>query len=738
MIFANVVIAPLETSYSYLVPHELEESVALGQRVEVPLGTRTVQGFIVGLTTTPPAQLSKIKPLKRLVHDDTCFHQADLTFFSWVAEYYAEPLSSVIDVAIPPWQSGKIEKFYTIPQADALETIKGSVQRRICEHLLSNQQKEGVPHEALMRCIPTATASLRELIKKKIVTVSQREVRTSLITTEVSWAKKDITLSPEQRHATAEIQSTLRQQISEPFLLHGVTGSGKTEVYIEAIRFALEQGRGAIVIVPEIALTSQLVHRFYARLGSTIALLHSGLHKRERWENWRSLVEGTKRVAIGARSAIFAPVHNLGIIVVDEEHDSSYKQHEGLRYNARDIAYVKAKHANAALVLGSATPSLETFHRAEEKQIRKIILPSKHSKHAKLSIETIDLNLYKPWEMASPNISPRLYTLLKEVIAKNELAFVLYNRRGFASYLQCDTCDSLLTCPHCAVSFTYHQRHHELVCHYCNLKRPVPSFCPTCNRTDGAVPGSLKLHGAGTEKTEEEIQLLFPEAKILRLDRDVASHPDEYDAILQKMRDKSCNILVGTQMIAKGHDLPEVTLAAVVDCDVGLHMPDFRAGERVFQLLSQLAGRSGRGDKAGTVVLQTRVPKHPSIFFTQRDDFAGFAKRELENRRQLSYPPFGKLLRIIISSNQEALVPTIAKKIQRTIELFIESMKEDLIVLGPVPCSIEKIRGDYRWHLLIKAPKSTTLIKLMTAIKQHTKRDKHTKIIYDLDPQDML
>jgi primosomal protein N' (replication factor Y) len=656
MIFANVVIAPLETPYTYLIPPELEEAVAIGSRVEIPLGSRTAQGFIVRLSKQPPEQVSKIKPIKKIIHDEPCFHQKDLDFFTWVAEYYGEPLSSVVDVAIPPWQAGKIEKIYSINQEFDQKNIKGAHQKKILEFLIAHNENS-VPHELLLKKFPTASTSLRELIKKEAMTVTKLEVRPASFSSEVSWAKKEVELSTEQLHATSQIQSIIHQEIAQPFLLHGVTGSGKTEVYIEAIRFALNQNKGAIVIVPEIALTSQLVHRFYARLGSTIALLHSGLSKRERWENWRSLIEGTKRVAIGARSAIFAPVSNLGIIVVDEEHDSSYKQHEGLRYNARDIAYVKAKQSKAALVLGSATPSLETFHRAEEKQIQKITLSAKHSRHSRLSIETIDLNQLKPWEMASPHISPKLFGLLKDVIDKNELAFVLYNRRGFASYLQCDTCDALLSCPHCDVSFTYHQRNHELVCHYCNLKRPIPTFCPSCNRNDGKVPGSLKLHGAGTEKTEDEIQLLFPDAKILRLDRDVANHPEEYDAILQKMRDKSCNILVGTQMIAKGHDLPEVTLAAVVDCDVGLHMPDFRAGERVFQLLSQLAGRSGRGDKAGRVVLQTRVPKHPSIFFTQTDNFTGFAKKELENRKQLGYPPYGKLLRIIVSSTMDTIVP---------------------------------------------------------------------------------
>ena len=741
MNFANVVIPPIDAAYTYRIPENLAGSVVVGARVMVPLGNRKAQGFVTQLSNDVSFNSDKIKSVHSLVHADKCFNQEDLNFLEWVANYYGEPLSTVIDVAIPSWQSGKIEKVYfctELATSSDAPPLRSSNQNKILDRI-KLCAGAGIQHSALQKEFPTSlSAAIKNLVSKNLVSIGDTEVRVTPAFNEQTWAKREVALNPTQTHAVAEIQSRMNKETSQAFLLYGVTGSGKTEVYIEAIRYALEQNKGAIVIVPEIALTSQLVQRFYARLGPTIALLHSGLSKRERWEHWRSLLEGSKKVAIGARSAIFAPVKDLGIIIVDEEHDSSYKQQEGLRYNARDIAYVKAKLHQVPLVLGSATPSLETFHRAQTKQIETLILPSKHSEHKRLTFETIDLNLLKPWEMPSVHISPRLHTLIKETIDRNELAFILYNRRGFASYLQCDTCEGVLTCPNCAVTFTYHQKEHSLVCHYCSLRKPVPTFCPNCKPEAGQVPGTLKLRGAGTERTEDEIKNLFPDAKVLRLDRDVANNAASYDEILQKMRRKEYNILVGTQMIAKGHDLSEVTLAAVVDCDVGLHMPDFRAGERVFQLLSQLAGRSGRGEKPGTVILQTRVPKHPSILFTATDNYQGFARYELENRKGLSYPPFGKVLRLVISSNTESLIAPHAQYLANFIRRFADGTKQDISVLGPTACPIEKIKSEYRWHILVKTGQGSLLTKLLTVLKKTVKKDKHIKVIYDLDPQDML
>lgn len=735
----NVVIPPLAQPFTYRVPLALLDRTPIGSRVEIPFGRRRAVGYIVAadesvITPNPDFELKEIYSDSEL---ERCFLPEQLEFFSWVADYYGDSLANVIDVAVPPIAIRRYQRTVRLVQAPR-ETPRGKVQRAILATLTSGGGT--FDYAQLLKIHRGAGGAVRALQEAGTIALDETEIFTAGLGSEAraTWAKDSVTLSAHQSAAVAAITTAVNERAAQPFLLHGVTGSGKTEVYIEAIRHTLAAGRGAIVIVPEIALTPQLIDRFRNRLGDGIAVLHSGLHRRTRWESWRALLEGRSRVAIGARSGIFAPVHDLGLIIVDEEHDGSYKQSDGLRYNGRDLAVVLAHRRSCPVVLGSATPALETLHHARSNRYRYLALPTRHNHTQPRSFEVVDLNRLKPWEMPSPNVSPQLHTVIAGALERNEQIFVLYNRRGFASYLQCDRCEAVVECPNCSVTFTYHQRSHDLLCHYCGLSVVPTEFCGVCPSTPGTEPGKLVQRGAGTERIFEELQGLFPQATIDRLDRDAASDLDTYKAILGRVRSGETSILVGTQMIAKGHDLPNVTVVGVADCDVGLHMPDFRASERVFQLLTQAAGRAGRGTKAGTVVLQTRVPRHPSLVRTLTDDFMGFAEGELAVRRELSYPPFSRLLRIVASSQdaeepQRYLLTLRARALER---IAAEGLQ--VTVLGPSPAPLERLKTSWRWHMILKGPNPIHVLKIMNSLRSDSSRSRKIKVTFDMDPQEML
>ncbi len=453
------------------------------------------------------------------------------------------------------------------------------------------------------------------------------------------------------------------------------------------------------------------------------------------------LVEGEVKIAIGARSAIFAPLSEIGLIIIDEEHDASFKQEEGIRYNARDLAVARAKLCNCPVILGSATPSLESLLNAHRRRYSYIPLNSRHGSSKVPTIEIIDLNLLKPWNMPSANISPVLAERLSETLIKGEQAFILYNRRGFASYLQCSECAYVIQCPRCSVSLTLHKKLNLILCHMCGHSQSIPSKCErtSLEMKDGATypktcNGEFKQRGAGTERVYEELLKLYPSAKIARLDRDSVSSEKEYREVLQRLRDQEIQILVGTQMIAKGHDIPNVTLVGVVDCDIGLHFPDFRAAERTYQLLTQVAGRAGRGEKCGFVVLQTRLPLHPSLLTTKNNDFMGFAKGELNLRKSLNYPPFCRLLRVVASSEDSELALHSLMEIKK--EIPTEGFNVQL--LGPVAAPLAKVKDRWRHHLLIKAQSARELQTVLKIAKDSASKRKNVRVTFDLDPQDML
>lgn len=749
---ANIAIPPLMQTFTYIVPETIK-NLDVGYRVEVPFGRRKATGFVVSTAHDQSKQSHdkksgktfELKELKAKLEEYPCFNPDQLKFFQWVANYYGDSLSNVIDVAIPHAVAQKLERhIHLVGQATDANKSRSQLRNSIIKEL--TEIGGSAPYSFISKKYKGSTATLKKLEAEQIIKIDSNEIIDQHISQveAPSWAKRNVQLNPQQKLAVLEVLKAVHGGFFKPFLLHGITGSGKTEVYLEIISELREQGLGALVVVPEIALTPQLIDRFRARLGNEIAILHSGLNRRVRWDSWRALVEGRNSIAIGVRSAIFAPVKKLGVVIVDEEHDGSFKQSEGLRYNARDLAVLRAQFDNCPVVLGSATPSLETFYNATTGKYTYLELNTRPESLVNNSIEVVDLNQTKPWEMTSKNISPQLFKEIKDTVDNGNQVFILYNRRGFSSYFQCEKCQKVLECSNCSVTLTYHQTRNSLVCHYCGMTMLPPEFCPSCQKESIAqgkndqVPGKLIHHGAGTERIFEEIETLFPSVCIDRLDRDAVSDIEEYKQVLDKVRSGQTKILIGTQMIAKGHDLPNVTLVGVVDCDVGLHMPDFRAGERIFQLLTQAAGRAGRGEKAGKVILQTRVPKHNSLEKTVSQDFHAFAKVELAARKNLNYPPFTRLLRIIASADEKEAAAKVLHDFKKTIQRTINENKLEVVLLGPAPCTLSKLKTSFRLHLLLKSKSSKNLNQIMQILRKINLKTKKVKLIFDMDPQDML
>ncbi len=744
---ATVVIPPLEGEYLYSFSSTVHPELSVGCVIEVQLGRRTVPGFV--LSTNSPRERSasvemtqrgiKIKPIPAHSRPIPAFLEGHLGFFEWIAKYYAEPLSKIIDLAVPRPAFSKKESFFRLTP-ELPQGRLGAAQQRVLDFLSS--RNDWVSASEIRQNCDTTPAILRALEKKGCVISASEAPSTLLTTSPVQPQSRFHDLSQEQQDVTTPMRTVVAGHQFNSFLLHGVTGSGKTEVYLELIIEALQHNRSALVIVPEIALTPQLLDRFESRLGQKVAVLHSSLKPHERWQHWSDALTGATKVVIGARSAIFAPMKDLGVIVVDEEHDGSFKQGEGIRYNARDLAVVRAKLASCPVVLGSATPSLESFNHARSGKHMLLTLNQRFYTSRALSFDVVDLNRLKPWEMPSKSISPKLLTLLKDTLDKGEQSFVLYNRRGFASYLQCGTCENVVGCPHCSVTLTFHRNTNSLLCHFCGFTTPPPIACSACGAKDPKACGNaeaeplFKQRGAGTERVFEEISDLLPRARIAKLDRDAVRSIDDYTSILQKMRSKEIDILVGTQMIAKGHDLPDVTLVGIVDCDVGLHVPDFRAAERAFQLLTQVAGRAGRRERQGYVLLQTRVPQHPSLQMTVASNFLGFAEQELKMREMLGYPPFQRLLRVIVGAEDKAVASSIASIIAQRAQPSCDSL--EISLLGPAPAPVEKVRNYWRFHILFKAHSAAKLQTLMQRLKSEVAAERNARIIFDLDPQDML
>lgn len=573
--------------------------------------------------------------------------------------------------------------------------------------------------------VKNASQAARSLARRKLLTL---ETEVSPIATHPYGPPK--TLNPHQLEAFQTIERTLQTPQFAPFLLQGVTGSGKTEVYLRAIDATLAFGRNALLLVPEIALTPAVAAQFYHRFGDLVAILHSAFHDAERADQWRRIRNGAARVVVATRSGVFAPVQNLGLIIVDEEHDGSYKQQETPRYHGRDVAVMRAMQASATIVLGSATPSLESRYNADRGKYTLLRLPERVEKRALPEVELIDMRTEFLETRKQSTFSRRLIEAIRTRLGAREQVIVLHNRRGFSTFAACRSCGERVQCVNCSVTLTFHRRDRRMLCHYCNYAERVPERCPKCDSE------YIYFLGTGSEKVEDELHREFPEARVARLDRDTVTGKRAFETILAGFRDRAYDILVGTQMIAKGHDIPNVTLVGVVNADIGLGMPDFRAGERTFQLLTQVAGRAGRGGLPGNVLVQTINPEYYAITFAAAHDFEGFYSREIEFRRAMRYPPFAALANVLVRSEKQEE----ALRMSGEIAHLLTPPPENTRVLGPAEAPVPRLKNEFRYQLLIKANSRRILNQTLNGLRDYAleKRWNATALVIDVDPLSLL
>jgi primosomal protein N' (replication factor Y) len=573
--------------------------------------------------------------------------------------------------------------------------------------------------------VRNASAAGRALARKGLVTL-----RLETATPALAAARPPHALNAHQQAAFNTIAAALAERRFAPFLLEGVTGSGKTEVYLRLIEETLRLGRGALLLVPEIGLTPAVAGQFFHRFGNRVAILHSAFSNLERAEQWRRIRKGEAGVVVGTRSGVFAPVRELGLIVVDEEHDHSYKQEETPRYNGRDVAVVRAQAAHAVVVLGSATPSLESRFNAEKGKYTLIALPERIERRPMPQVDIVDMRQEFLETRQQAIFSRALVEAVKDRLERGEQAMLLLNRRGYASFVACRSCGHRLECVNCAVTLTYHRRDQRLLCHYCGYAEKVPELCPQCSSEH------IYFLGTGSEKVEDELQRQFPGTRVARMDRDTVTGKRTYEEILHGFREKRFDLLVGTQMIAKGHDIPNVTLVGVVNADIGLGMPDFRAAERTFQLLTQAAGRAGRGDIPGQVILQTINPDHYAVRFAAAQDYSSFYRKELEFRRLMRYPPFSALANILIrhAAQEEAM------RLATALGRFLEPPPEGVKVLGPAVAPVPRLKQEFRYQMLLKSVSRHALSRTLRSIRDKAAAERFpaTSLIIDVDPLALL
>jgi primosomal protein N' (replication factor Y) (superfamily II helicase) len=732
--------APLGKSFTYSTRGF---APAPGSRVFVELGRRKCLGVVLESSTVPPPDVEseRVKPILEVIDEEPSLPPDLLKFLVELAKYYLAPLGEVMRLALPVLAK---------EQADLLQTrhgkkLRASGKKRLVARWLKNSppppakarpktqelvtrliELGEVALSSLERDFPGARAVVNRLAKQGFVELfeSFHEQEDPFFEGPVARDTPKV-LNADQTRALVELEQALLGGESRAFLLHGVTGSGKTEIYLRAADKAQKLGKSCILLVPEIALTPQLVARFRARLGDDIAVLHSELSPKQKLTMWRNIRSGKCRVVVGARSALFAPVADLGLICVDEEHDPSFKQEEGVRYHARDMALLRARRASAVCILGSATPSVTTFALVEGGRLQKLVLRERAHQSATLpEVRTIDLRRIGPGPSGDPLLSLELHRAIEENLESRGQTILFLNRRGFSPSVQCGACGTVRECPNCSVALTLHRADRErLLCHYCGYTERHSASCPICG-------GAVVLEGLGTEQVESLLAQHFPEARIARLDRDVA-HGTKSAAILDRMRRNEVDILVGTQMVAKGHDLPGVTLVGVLNADAALSLPDFRAAERTFQLLVQVSGRAGRADRPGLVLIQSRMPDHPAIRAATHHDVETFVEAELEVRHETHFPPYSHLALVRLDGRNER---DVRDEAARFLGLARQGADKTLEFLGPTPAPLVRLQNRYRYRFLIRASERPTLRQALLRALRVRPRSGVTLHV-DVDPQ---
>ncbi|MDD5773953.1 MAG: primosomal protein N' [bacterium] len=663
MKYAKIALStPINKLFTYQVPDDFQEKIAVGQRVLVPFGKKKLTGYVIELAGE--TDVPKLKEIEKIIDEQPVIIPSILKLSKWMSEYYLCPLGEVLASAYPSALKKPKRKQNSLPK---------------------KSDKQG-----------------------------------------------GFVLTEEQSNALDSIKKDIDAEKAGIFLLFGVTGSGKTEVYVRAVQHVLEKNKQAVILVPEIGITPQIVERFKSRFNNEVAVLHSRLKPNERYLEFERILKGEVNIVIGVRSAVFAPLKNLGLIIVDEEHDSSYKQTETPKYNARDVAIMRAKLENAVCLLGSATPSLESYHKAQKGDYKILSLTERIEKRALPKVEIIDLR-----EEFVKKGRPEIFSdVLKEAIAtrleKKEQVILFINRRGFSNFVLCRECGEVLTCRNCDVSLTFYKNKNVGKCHYCGDQKKIPELCPKCGG------GSLQNFGFGTEQVETELKNYFPDAKIKRMDLESTRGRESFEDIYKAFLNQEIDILVGTQMVTKGFDFENVTLVGVISADTNLNLPDFRASERTFQLLTQVAGRAGRGEIPGEVIIQTYLPEHYAIQASREHDYKNFYAEELSFREGLNYPPFSFLTNIFIKGPNEERVKEASQKLVLSLCREKKDAKARLVILGPAEASISKIKRQYRWQIILKTNVRSFARKALVSAIERTELPKGVTIHFDIDPQGIM
>lgn len=744
-LFADIVFdRPLDHAYSYAVPENLRHLVGVGKRVEAPFGRgdKRTPGFCVRVSEQTPTY-ENVKAITRVLDADALVDEHLMKLTRWMADYYlcgwGQSLHKIVPAGVRENAGTRRASFVEAVPSDRLPNPVPTVTAKQ-KTVLERVRREGKPIEqtTLARALKCGTGPISGLVAKGLLRKFSERIESAS-----GWGIRGlegeapvelhapIAMNADQLRVWEPIQAAVREGGFHPFLLHGVTGSGKTELYLRAIEDVVKQGKEAIVLVPEISLTPQTIERFRGRCGE-VAVMHSHLTDAERGAYWRRIAGGSVQVVVGARSAVFAPTRKLGLIVVDEEHENSFKQESTPRYHGRDVAVMRARLESIPIILGSATPSLESWSNAQKGHYKLLHLPNRVEDRPMPPVKIVDLRHEPKPERGKPGaISPTLEAAMKEALRKGGQAILLLNRRGFSTHVHCQECGHVAQCAHCDLALTFHRMRSALVCHYCGFESAPFARCPACNQ-DG-----MRYQGLGTEKLHAEIEAKFPGKVCQRMDSDTMTSPGSHQRVLDAFRDGNIHILVGTQMIAKGLDFPNVTLVGVVNADVGLHLPDFRAAERTFQLLAQVAGRAGRGSKGGQVLVQTYTPEHPCIMLAAKHDFETFASQELLLRQAHQYPPFQRMARLIVRSEKEESANEFAETMAGA---FREAMKQGghLRLLGPAECPVFRLNDYYRFHFQLQSESSAVLHNVLREVITVVKPPSGVEFQVDVDPYSML
>ena len=706
----------IDRVFDYSVPDCFLDKIKLGIRVKVPFGKMELEGFVVEVKDSSDIE---VKDILDVIDDEAILNSELLELGKKMQEDTLSTLISCYQIMLPKAlkaKNGQVinKKFDTYYYLNKDIVCYGKLSTSQEKIINLCMEKEYVLRKEL---VDISLSSLNTLIKKNILLEKKLE-HYRLSYNEKIEPKKELT--NDQRSVVDEV---LVNTGYFPYLLFGVTGSGKTEVYMELIEDALNKGKTSIVLVPEISLTPQMVLRFQKRFGDNIAAIHSALSDGEKYDEWRRIVKGEAKIVIGARSAIFAPLNNIGMIIIDEEHSDSYKQDDSNpRYNAKDIALLRGKYHNCPVIMGSATPSLEIFARAKKGVFKLLELPNRINGKSLPHINIVDMN-----EMISKtkgHFSPVLLEAISARLLKNEQIILLLNRRGYSSFVTCKNCGYTFKCPNCDITLTYHKSSRTLRCHYCGYGTKVYDTCPECHEK------SINDLGVGTEKVEEELNKLFPESRILRMDFDTTSRKGMHEKMIKAFKNHEYDILLGTQIVSKGLDFDNVTLVGVINADTSLNIPDFRSSETTFSLLAQVAGRAGRSDKEGEVIIQTFNPEHYAIQYTKKHDYLGFYNREMSIRRELKYPPYYYICYVKISGKDNKYIYEESLKITKLFHNKLISM----IILGPSPCTIFKLNNIYRYGIILKYKKDEDLREVLNKVIEHYKDNRNIKIDVNFNP----